>query len=74
MRLPNDPANPAESIDRMRQEREAIERAEQWAKADPFYEGKPITKRERALMHLALRAFTHPTMTDIALIKLETMS
>lgn len=41
-------------------EHEALERALAYADADPYYEGKPVSTREEALMRLALRAFTEP--------------
>lgn len=51
-----------------RAEREAMARAEEWVSVDPFYEGEPLTARERALMMLALRCITEPTATDIAMV------
>jgi hypothetical protein len=49
-----------------RAEREAMARARRWATVDPYYHSEPITRREEALMMLALRALTCPTETDIA--------
>jgi hypothetical protein len=45
-------------------ETEAALRAEEYAAVDPFYEGKPLTSRERALVRLAIRAFTQPEQVD----------
>jgi hypothetical protein len=54
-----------------RLEREAMERAERYVKVDPFYGGAAISSRERALMRLALRAFTHPDMTEAAIVEFD---
>ena len=46
---------------------EAMALARTYADLDPFYEGKEITHRERALMRLAIRAYTNPEATREAI-------
>ncbi len=65
------PVDPQLGYLRMRAEREAMDRARRWVAVDPFYEGQPISRREHALMMLALRCLTMPTETDIAQVELE---
>lgn len=51
-------------------EEKAYERAVKYVAADPFYEDKDISPRERALMLLAIRAYSYPTSTDHAILRL----
>lgn len=67
-------ANMQYTLNKRKREREALERAERYFMADAgdIYADKKLTVRERALMHLALRCYTFPEETEIAIINLET--
>lgn len=54
----------------IRAEREALSRALEWVKHDPFFGDTEPTDREVALMRLALRALTAPTLFVVAMQKL----
>lgn len=69
--LPDDPAGPLDSARRLRRERQALSLAEQYAQTTPHYRGLQITERERDLMHLALRCYTHPTSSELELVRLQ---
>lgn len=63
-------SGPTPPVDVFSRERAALDRAERYFRADtgyPEYENKTLTKRERALMHLALRAYTFPEDTEVAI-------
>lgn len=65
--LPDDPISPLDGLRRLSAERLALDVAYRWAAIAPFYGGQPLTARERALMRLALRCYTHPASSAAAL-------
>lgn len=57
---------------RVQAETSAFVRAVAYAAADPFYGGQVVSTREKALMRLAIRAYTMPAETTAATARLQT--
>ena len=51
-------------LDRARTEMAAVALARRWAAADPHFRDLPLTVRETALMHLALRCLLDPALVE----------